>query len=78
MDPDANLREQCDLARCIIEAQDDVNGLDRHLPEAYRRTTGRDLDDDVTRLAELVQALDQWLSNGGFPPAAWQKAQREA
>jgi len=23
-------------------------------------------------MAELFQALDEWLSNGGFPPQAWQ------
>lgn len=22
-------------------------------------------------IAEYFEALDQWLSNGGFPPAAW-------
>jgi hypothetical protein len=26
---------------------------------------------DADRLAELVQALDGWLSGGGFPPKAW-------
>ena len=24
-------------------------------------------------LAELVSALDEWLSKGGFPPKAWAK-----
>lgn len=27
---------------------------------------------DVERLAHLVQALDQWITKGGFLPAAWQ------
>ena len=27
--------------------------------------------DDAYSLAHLVTALDLWLSNGGFPPAAW-------
>jgi hypothetical protein len=26
---------------------------------------------DADRLAELVQALDEWLSKGGFFPKAW-------
>lgn len=28
-------------------------------------------EDDDTRLAEHVQALDEWLSRGGFLPAPW-------
>jgi len=27
---------------------------------------------EATRLAELVDALDEWLVNGGFLPVAWQ------
>lgn len=30
-----------------------------------------DASPDVYRLAELVLALDGWLSKGGFPPNAW-------
>lgn len=26
---------------------------------------------DVRRLAELAEALDEWLSEGGFLPDAW-------
>jgi hypothetical protein len=28
-------------------------------------------DGDAERLAELVQALDEWLTKGGFLPDAW-------
>jgi hypothetical protein len=28
-------------------------------------------DPDGARLSELVQALDEWLSKGGFAPAEW-------
>ena len=28
--------------------------------------------DDAIRLAELVEALDVWLSSGGFLPDRWQ------
>ena len=31
---------------------------------------------DYERLAELTEALDKWLSNGGFLPDAWQNAGR--
>jgi len=27
--------------------------------------------DDMQRLADLVRALDEWLSGGGFRPRAW-------
>lgn len=30
----------------------------------------------AARLAELVLALDEWLSRGGFPPRAWTAALR--
>lgn len=29
--------------------------------------------DTYERLAELVEALDQWLSNGGFLPRDWRR-----
>lgn len=28
---------------------------------------------DALRLAELAQALDEWISKGGFLPEAWRK-----
>lgn len=30
-------------------------------------------EDDAQRLAELVLALNRWVRNGGFPPAAFSK-----
>ena len=54
MDPDANLAELCELARIIIEAdEDEVDAA------------------DARRLAELVEALDGWITGGGFLPARW-------
>lgn len=29
------------------------------------------MDDDSFRMIELFQALDEWLSKGGFPPGEW-------
>lgn len=29
---------------------------------------------EAARLAELVQALDEWMSNGGFLPKAWNRS----
>jgi hypothetical protein len=33
-------------------------------------------DDDVERLIDLIEALDGWLKNGGFLPAAWRTRER--
>lgn len=34
-------------------------------------------DRDALRLAELVKALDAWLTNGGFLPQEWADAHRK-
>jgi hypothetical protein len=56
MDPNANLREQLELARDIADGDD----LSHDEWDAKR-----------DRLAELVLALDGWISNGGFLPTRW-------
>jgi hypothetical protein len=55
MDPIANLREQRALAAKMSADFDkaDGNGIDQ---------------DEANRLAELVQALDEWRRGGGFDP----------
>lgn len=59
MDPNANLREQRELAQRITTLAD-------------RRSAPRgvDFENDAARLAELVQALDDWRQHGGFDPYA--------
>lgn len=32
------------------------------------------VETDATELSELIDGLDQWLSKGGFLPAAWRKS----
>lgn len=59
MDPDANLREQRELAADIIRMAD---AGDDYEPVANKGT----------QLAELVQALDEWLRRGGRLPAEWE------
>lgn len=34
-------------------------------------------DHDATRIIELVDALDEWLTRGGFLPSAWAATGRE-
>jgi hypothetical protein len=62
MDPNANLEEQLALAASIIAAFDDPDG-NIDIP-----------DEDVERLAELVQALDGWIRKGGFLPRDWHES----
>jgi hypothetical protein len=58
MDPNANLKEMLELAQEIREAYD----ADETISET-----------DSARLAELVEALDGWLSNKGFLPGRWSR-----
>lgn len=57
MDPDENLREQWEIAHRLTEKP---------------QNTERDLE-DAERLAELVLALDTWITNGGALPKSWRK-----
>lgn len=56
MDPETNLAEQLDIANDIANCEADDCAECAH---------------DATRLAELVIALDGWLSKGGFKPRSW-------
>ena len=58
MDPTANLNEQLVIAERIMRHMDE----DRYPDEQ-----------DARRLAELVEALHNWIRNGGFLPAQWSK-----
>ena len=72
MDPDAALEEMLKISKRILEreeafanlANDDVVGVTRHVAGTMN---------DGKRLAELVQALDQWISRDGFLPSNWQE-----
>ncbi len=37
------------------------------------RMRGRLTAGEASRLAELADALDEWISKGGFLPAAWNR-----
>lgn len=58
MDPDANLIETRRRVRAILDEEDDVT----------RATMA-----NGERLAELIEALDGWLSKGGALPQAWRR-----
>lgn len=44
-----------------------IRELVQKLAVEYRQNAGT----YAIELAEKVDALDQWLKNGGFPPADW-------
>jgi hypothetical protein len=56
MDPEANLVEQLRIAQRILAVADDNREPSPH---------------DALRLAELVAALDDHVSNGGALPDSW-------
>jgi hypothetical protein len=65
MDPDANLNEQLLLAarlRLIAMTRQRRNLTADEDAEVY---------ESADRLAELVEALNRWLSVGGFLPSRW-------
>lgn len=57
MDPNATLAEMLKLADVVLDDSNDFGG------EATM--------DDARTLAEHVKNLHEWLTRGGFPPAAW-------
>jgi len=59
MDPEANLKEMLELAASLITWADS-DEVGEHIDE-----------DDAVRLAELVQALNEWIMKGGFLPRPW-------
>lgn len=61
MDPDANLRDQLDIARKIHQLIDDTDPSDAAAIIAH-----------AEELADRVIALDSWIRRGGFLPRAYQ------
>jgi hypothetical protein len=61
VDPTKNLEEQLRIASRIVEAYENE----------------RDLNvDDCGQLAELVIALDSWITRGDYLPASWEAGRR--
>jgi ribosome assembly protein YihI (activator of Der GTPase) len=69
MDPDANLKEQLEIARAIRASYDDCNA-DGTLTEGQQQYVA----EIAERFSELALALDVWISKGGFLPARWRNA----
>lgn len=62
MDPNEALRKIREFGRIVRD--EDASDAQRY--------------DAATDLAEHVQALDEWLSRGGFPPEAWVEPMKRA
>ena len=63
MDPDAALDELL----CLVE----------HMRRLTQDDCANRIDSvDILRAGELVEALDSWLTVGGFLPQRWQPASR--
>jgi hypothetical protein len=55
------------------EALREIRSLVEHYQGSDHMAPPRDPEVDVTRLTELFDALDTWLSTGGFPPRDWER-----
>lgn len=67
MDPNACLTELLALSRQIQDVADSGEPMD-----------GACAIQDLSRVTELVQALDGWIGQGGFLPVRWALAQLDA
>ncbi len=65
MDPNQNLDEQLDIAKRIQQLADSDEPLERFAEK---------LEALAEELADRVEALDHWITGGGFLPRRWQDA----
>lgn len=68
MDPDANLERQREIAQEIVTLIDSSEGDDWSETE---RSVLEQVSALANELADLVSALDEWITKGGFLPGAW-------
>lgn len=71
MDPNAALRGIREAATLIRELEDLAD------PDSgeFERDTQERIVEQAQALTEYVQTLDQWITKGGFLPAAWARRQ---
>ena len=57
---------------------DPNTNLDEQLMISDRILAGESVGSpEITRLAELIRALDRWICNGGFLPLAWDEPEQD-
>lgn len=67
MDPEQAYKELVSLVEEINEIEDEVG------EEGYSDEQSGRLQEIAVEQAQYFEALDGWLSKGGFLPAAWKK-----
>lgn len=75
MDPDANLKEQLEIVQAINKAKDKYDSDSVFWSAADEDEWNEQQAERGTRLAELVEALDEWVRKGGFLPKPWHDVQ---
>lgn len=65
MDPNANLEEQRRIVARLIR--------DEKYPDEMSQAELQTYTENASRLVDLVEALDEWISKGGALPDAWRK-----
>ena len=68
MDPNETLRKIREAARDVRLALDSYANDTDPLTRAFALAASSD------SLADATEALDEWLSKGGFLPSAWQRS----
>jgi hypothetical protein len=75
MDPDANLKEQLELVKKMQERQHEFNEEEDEWGSGDVMEWHKEQNADGARLAELVEALNEWILKGGFLPKPWHDVQ---
>jgi hypothetical protein len=65
MDPNANLMEQLSIARADWTGKDTEELTPSELSVLHA---------EHIRLCDLVESLDQWITNVGYLPERWQRS----
>lgn len=73
MDPEANLKEQLDICQRMKKRTDEFNQDENQWGSGDVMDWQKEQADDGARLAELVEALNEWITRGGFLPPSWRK-----
>lgn len=69
MDPNANLQSMLSAAATINDIRDRCDEESGEVQEDDRS----ELEETAFELAELVEAMSDWLKRGGFLPSDWER-----
>jgi hypothetical protein len=66
-----------DPKACLEEILSRAQSIQQRQSEGYKKWQIKNHIEDGERLAELVIALNGWLTKGGFLPQPWQDGQEQ-